>query len=300
MTGKRIHIVQNGSKKIRKQTESAINSILGLSAFVITVYKTNARGDAKRYCAEQVHSNDIVIAVGGDGTCNEVVNGIMEAELANVALGIIPAGTGNDFLKMCVDKSELSLTERLQANQYQDLDIGFVETASGNYHFLNIADMGLGGKVIEIMERQRAIKIGGKFSYASSIIRGFFTYKKPMVRISTEEFSYSGKLMLLGMCNGAVFGHGLYIFPGAQVDDGKLGFTLIGDVTLYDYVKYLSRLKKGLRISHPEVHYIEGKSLELDLLAGNLYGETDGEYMPGSSCKVSVLPSALKLINSLR
>lgn len=300
MTEKRIHIVQNGAKRLPKSVEEQIVRIEEISDFKVTRFITNSRNHARIYCREHVKSNNIVIAVGGDGTCNEVVGGIMDSGSEKVALGIIPAGTGNDFLRMCKQNSEEQLLDLIAQEDFQPLDLGVVKINDERYYFLNIADLGLGGKVIEIMERQRAIKIGGKFSYASSIIRGFFSYKKPTVKISMPGFSFQGKMMLLGMCNGAVFGHGLTIYPGAKVNDGKLGFTIIGDVTLVDYIRYLAKLKKGLRIDHPEVHYCEGEELELELLGGKIYGETDGEFIPGSACKTVVIPSALMLINPLK
>ena len=95
---------------------------------------------------------------------------------------------------------------------------------------------------------------------------------------------------------GGVFGHGLTIHQEARVDIGKLGLTILGNVSLMQYVKNLSKLKRGLKIDHPEVQYYHFDELSVQT-SKEVYLETDGEIAGSNTIKVQVLPGMLQCVN---
>ena len=103
--------------------------------------------------------------------------------------------------------------------------------------------------------------------------------------------------MLAAFCNGSIFGDGLYIHPGAQIDDGQLKLTLLGKVSLFDYVKNVLRVKRGKKIKHPEAHYLNiSYPVQLKSNAGVLHAETDGEYISGQAFTIDLDVRKLKLL----
>ena len=192
---------------------------------------------------------DVIVAVGGDGTLNEVVNGMIHAS-SNAVLGHIPMGTANDFSKTIeLNKDIDQFISLLKNNTTKTIDIGKVTCLNKKEeiirYFINIADAGLGGYVANTLNKSKKL-LGPNFTYFQAIIKGIIRFKKPLVKIKIGNISYEGKLMSIAICNGTTFGSGLIISPEAILDDGKFHITLLGDVTLLDYFKNLKKLKKAL------------------------------------------------------
>jgi diacylglycerol kinase (ATP) len=101
---------------------------------------------------------------------------------------------------------------------------------------------------------------------------------------------------MIAFCNGDMFGDGLYIHPGAKVNDGQLNITLLKKIGLMDYVLNLKNLKTGKRINHPEAFYFEDNELKISISKGKAVTETDGEHWPVAEIKVSIVPSALQVL----
>jgi diacylglycerol kinase family enzyme len=153
--------------------------------------------------------------------------------------------------------------------------------------------------VVSLLNRQREKwKMTGKISYASAILRAFFSYRKPEIEIRADDFTWRGKALMCVACKGSTFGHGLIIAPDARLDSGMLHCVLLGKVSLMDYVRNLSRLKKGQKIEHPEAHYFQTKSLLIELHSGILRQESDGELGGTGSFRFSVEPGRLKLLQT--
>ena len=105
--------------------------------------------------------------------------------------------------------------------------------------------------------------------------------------------------MLLAMCNGRVFGDGLIIGPQASLTSGNMNITLLGKITLLDYLLNMKKLKRGEVIKHKQVFYYETSSLRVDRISGEVPGEADGEVLKMASFQMEVLPGAMRVINPL-
>jgi diacylglycerol kinase (ATP) len=101
---------------------------------------------------------------------------------------------------------------------------------------------------------------------------------------------------MVAFCNGDMFGDGLYIHPGAKVNDGVLNITLLKKIGLLDYVRNLKNLKTGKRINHPEAFYFCDNEISMKVTKGKAVAETDGEHLPTAEIKVSIVPSALRVL----
>lgn len=153
----------------------------------------------------------------------------------------------------------------------------------------NIFDVGFGGYVIHQLTKLRNIGISGKFAYVISILWSFITFRKKEIELKIDGLTvYKGKTLLTAFCKGKVFGYGLTIQPDAKVSDDFIYVTLIGDVSLFDYVRHLGSLKKGRKIEHAHVHYFKGKECELILTSVNsIYAEFDGESKTVYSSRIT-------------
>ncbi len=243
-------------------------------------------------------SFDVIVSAGGDGTMNEVLNGILDSnnEIKPV-LAILQNGTGNDFVKSAKLKSNISdFINAILENRSIKIDIGRIESNGQTHYFLNISDTGFGGNVIEILDKQRKY-VGGKISYSISILRAFIGFRKPTLSIKTDDFQFQGKVLMVAICNGSVFGNGLIINPYAKINDGILNITYLGNVSIIDYIMNFRKLKKGLPILHPEVHYLETKSIEIKRIKGKVSSEMDGEYLAIEDQVISIVKGGIKILD---
>lgn len=293
-----ILVILNSKHRLSKDVNTFLDRIEADDALQVTLKKTRRKKHAKKLAKKHGAEKDAVIGIGGDGTFHEMVNGIMkQGHLTN--LGFIPNGTGNDYVKMYQAFRPDDFIERLKSGVYNEVDLGHLMRKKKERYFINIAGVGLDGKVIELVERSAQRGRSGRLSYANAILRAFFTFRKPELHVVGDDFVYRGPVMLLAMCNGRVFGDGLIIGPQASLTSGKMNITLLGKVTLLDYLLNLGKLKKGRVINHKQVFYYETSSLRVDRISGDVPGEADGEVLKMSSFQLEVLPGAMRVINPL-
>ncbi len=277
-----------------------IDAYSNVAELSIELKLTEKTGDARKFAFESTQKNyDIIIAAGGDGTINEVLNGMFDSEEEKPHLLIVPIGTGNDFmLNRNIFTSPEQLYNSITSLERTSLDIGSIKENTKVHYFLNIADAGFGGATVHTLNRQRKF-LRGKISYSIAILRTFFYYRKPTIEFESPNFNYKGKALMVAFCNSESFGNGIRIHPEADPSDQNMNITLLGKVSLFDYLRYLPKLKKGIRIDHPELHYFIANEAHLKVIEGSAPIEADGEAVTYRNVKVSLVPSAVKLIEPL-
>ena len=293
---KRVTLIIHGHRKLSKETIEAIALMEMDPMLIVKQKRTKGPGDAVELARHAVSKSDYIIAIGGDGTCNEVINGIMLEPTSDIVFGVIPNGTGNDFVRNLPPFSAHGFVSAIVDKKHRTIDIGRINFTHESRYFLNVADIGFGAKVIETMNRQRSSGIGGKLSYNLAILRSFFTYRKPNLEVRDGDFQFEGKSLMIVFSNGTTFGHGLCIAPDAQLNSGELEMTIIGNVSLAEYGRNLGNLKTGKKITHPEVIYRSFKRITVKTVEKDLCVETDGEIAGRSSIEVEVVPNALQLV----
>lgn len=267
---------------------------LGSVQFISTLRKKHAIELAKQATE---NGCDYLIAVGGDGTLHEVINGMLQSNNpANKypTIGLLPHGSANDFARTaCVSNSIEELFEMIQSNTTQKIDLGKIilqETREIRY-FINIAGVGLGAEVAQNLEQSSSV-FGPDFNYFKHIIKGFLSYVKKEVCCTSNSWHWKGKLLQMTVANGRYFGNANCIAPDARLTDGQFKVTIFGDLSIWDYLKNYGNLKKGMKINLPQVSYHNASEVFLE--SNDSCGiEADGEYVGLAPASISVLPKAI-------
>lgn len=243
---------------------------------------------------------DYLVAVGGDGTLNEVINGVLQSNTPAheyPAIGLLPYGSANDFARTAgVRKSTKELFKLIQSNSIQKIDLGKIvlQRSGETRYFINIAGVGLGPEVARSIEGSSSV-LGPGFNYFKHIINGFLCYTKKEVSCTSSSWKWKGKLLQMAVANGRYFGKAICIAPDAQLADGQFQVSIFGDLSIWDYLKNLGKLKKGVRINHPEVSYHQAPEVHIE--SQDACGiEADGEYVGLAPAIISVLPEAVSFI----
>lgn len=271
------------------------------SFFSANIIYSNYAGHANKLAEKEVRSGiQVIIAVGGDGTLNEVLNGILNLPYEGTTLGYFPMGTANDFAKTAgLVQNPKQLINSLINFSTRKINVGKIKCekteASSHRYFINIADTGLGGYVAKKLTSDKK-RLGAKFTYLKHTILGLLFYKKETTRITMDKEVYQGPLMSLVVCNGRVFGNGLVVSPNAELDSGFLEITLFGKVTLWDYIKNLKNLKSGCKLDHKNIFYYRAQSIRVQT-NGPIASEVDGEFAGEGDSTFSMSPFSIKLLN---
>lgn len=296
----KIAFIINAKRHLSVHARQIIDGVKAVNENEVSEFYTLGPKDAieiARNCSK-VHFESI-IAVGGDGTLNEVVNGIMQTEQRPI-LGVIPNGTGNDFFRNLGEFNPETWMDAFQGMHIQTVDLLRLEQHGENNYGINIIGIGFDGHVIQILNRQRT-KWGmkGRLSYPTAISRAFLTYKRPVLKITADNYASEGRTLLFTACNGTTFGHGLTIAPQARINSSVFVCVHFADLNLWDYVRYLKKLKRGERIVHPQLNYFETEEVKIEVINGKAFCESDGEMMQEGNCKISILPNELRVFSPL-
>ena len=267
---------------------------MGSVQFISTLRKKHAIELAKQATE---NGCDYMVAVGGDGTLHEVINGMLQANIpANEypAIGLLPYGSANDFARSAgITNSIAALIALIQSNTTQKIDLGkiIIQQTQETRYFINIAGVGLGSEVAQNLERSSSV-LGPDFNYFKHIIKGFLSYVKKEVSCTSSTWQWKGKLLQMAVANGRYFGKAICIAPDAKLTDGQFQVAIFGDLSIWDYLKNFSNLKKGVKINLPQVSYHDTNEVLLESNA-SCGIEADGEYVGLAPATISVLPKAI-------
>lgn len=267
---------------------------MGSVQFISTLRKKHAIELAKQATE---NGCDYMIAVGGDGTLHEVINGVLQSNIpANEypAIGLLPHGSANDFARTArISNSIEELIELIQSNTTQKIDLGkiIIQQTQETRYFINIAGVGLGPEVVQNLEQSSSV-LGPGFNFFKHIIKGFLSYVKKEVSCTSSTWQWKGKLLQMAVANGRYYGNAICTAPDAKLTDGQFQVVIFGDLSIWDYLKNLGNLKKGVKINLPQVSYHDANEVLLE--SNDSCGiEADGEYVGLAPATISVLPKAI-------
>ena len=264
------------------------------------LYLTGRHGDAERF-ASGAAGADIVIACGGDGTNHGVVNGLMQIPAdERPAFGFIPCGSGNDFARNFKEVGPMSLIKKLKPGfTTESIDLLHISTAAHQRHALNMITCGIGAEIAATVNRRKFI-MPAAFNYYSAIIAWLLRYRAPEIRITSEEQEASGPVFLAAFGNGVYAGHGLGLNPGAVLNDGHMGLTTIGNVGVFDFLRYQGTLKRAEQVQDERVCYSRTSGAHIEVFSGRLAIECDGEPLTilaaGEGARIKNVPGAIRLL----
>lgn len=281
--------------KIHKQLNASLDKF--------SIEFTKGAQDATRITKEALLDGyQTVVAAGGDGTTNEVVNGFFENDqLINpqASLGFISLGTGEDWPRTLGSRDIMEAVRTLREDRTQACDVGLVRCRDikGNpvtRYFINVADAGFGAAVAARVNRSTKL-FGSLISYLSGLLRTLAKYKNHPVIIKIDDF-YEKEIALfsVAVANGQFFGGGMWIAPQAKFDDGLFEVVVIEELSRIEVLANIKKIYDGTLSKHPKVHCFQAKTVRLESDSEVLI-ETDGEHPGILPVTFEILPGALKI-----
>ena len=253
---------------------------------------------------EAIHKGfECVVAVGGDGTINEVTNGFFEngkAINAKAALGVVSRGTGGDFRKTFGWDTDFDLAlQRVAGGKNVPFDVGELEFRAhdgqtGRRYFANICSFGVSGVVDQEVNRSSKA-LGGKLSFMLASAKAMMKYDDRKVRFSADGGPGEDVLVTtLAVGNGKYFGGGMKVCPDAEVSDGQFDVTLWSGYGLMDFALKQSSLYSGEHVKWKGTRRLRCKTFTAES-AQEVLIDCDGEQPGKLPCKMTILPGAIQL-----
>jgi YegS/Rv2252/BmrU family lipid kinase len=235
----------------------------------------------------------LLVVIGGDGTVNEVVNGVAgtDAEIA-----VLPNGTGQDFARTHgipsgIDEAVRAVLDRTT----RTIDLGRVEVADGTTRFFaNVGSAGMSGSVAR-RANSMTKRFGGRATFFYALTREFLAWQNTRVELELDDgVRREGPMHDVIVANGRFHGGGMKLAPEARQDDGAFDVVTIGDVNKLDFLTTAPKLYSGRYLSHPKVELLRSSSVAIDAETP-LPLEVDGEPIGTTPARFEVVRSALRL-----
>ncbi|XP_030541077.2 sphingoid long-chain bases kinase 2, mitochondrial [Rhodamnia argentea] len=251
---------------------------------------------------------DAVIAVGGDGTLHEVVNGFFwagkpitnhDTATCSTALGLIPLGTGSDFARTFGWKNDPhDAVDRIVKGQRSQIDIGVIGGENEELHyFLNVADIHLSAKAGYYASRYKRFR---NLCYVFGALQAFIGHRNQDLRIKVNDGEWETYPQVTALCigNAKFFGGGMKIAPNADPCSGNFEVVILQDFKWYDFIIKLHKLYNGTHLSVNNVSSRSVLSIEVEEISGtgSIFVQSDGEHLGFLPRKFRVLPSAIEMI----
>ncbi len=245
-----------------------------------------------------------IIVVGGDGTMNEVINGVFAQKRINtteVMLGMISVGTGNDWARMFnipVDYEGAVQTIKQQKTFIQDAGLVNYRKNEKEWkrYFINIAGMGFGARVVERSNRMKDKGKSGPFLYFYNIFYSLIRYRAQKAEIEIDGKTYDRTVFSLNVGIGKYNGGGMIQVPHAIADDGLYSITLIKKIGKLTVLANMKRLYNGSIVTHSKVETYMARSIQIDG-SRRLQIETDGETLGHGPMSFKVIPRSIRVIS---
>ncbi len=233
-----------------------------------------------------------VIAVGGDGTLFEVINGLLlNRNSIPVPVGQIPVGTGNSFIKdLGIFTKEQSFSAIVSGN-IREIDLGHFKCSSGNFYFANLLGTGF---VSNVAYRARKYKKLGPLSYILGVIEEVAVLKSVKIELDIDGEIFKRDAVFTEICNSRYTGGEMMMAPNAEIDDGLMDIVILNKVSGMKLLSLFPKLFKGTHIGDEAVEVLRGKNISLKS-SRPLALTPDGETFGNTPIEVSTHPKKIKM-----
>lgn len=246
--------------------------------------------------------HETVVAVGGDGTVNEVVNGLMApgAERAGARLGIIITGRGSDLARTIgIPSDPEAACERLLEPRTMTVDLGLAEFTVGEERcerfFVNVAGIGFDAEVVRRANRNFRFA-RGTVPYLSALVMSLFAWRnRPVEIVLDDRPPIPATIYLVAVANGQYFGGGMRVAPDADPNDGLLDVCVANDIGKVEFLRTVPRVYEGTHVSHPAIDIYRARRVEVRS-AHPLASQLDGEEAGCAPLVFRVVPAALEVV----
>jgi len=241
---------------------------------------------------------ELVVAVGGDGTLNEAVNGVVKAG-GTTELAVIPLGTGMDFVRTYGIPTRFDDAVRnVLEGTPKTIDVGRVsyrewDGRAGERYVANVGSVGMSAAVAR-RANGMSKALGGKATFFYALTRVFLEWENTVVSVQLDDERREARMHDVVVANGQWHGGAMWLAPEAKPDDGLFDVVLIGDVTKRDFVTTAPKIYRGTYLSHPKVELLRSRTVAVDA-AEHLPIELDGEQVGTTPARFEIVPAALRV-----
>ena len=275
-------------------------------------YITKAVGDAEKFarlvCEETKATNPDeelrLVACGGDGTVNEVLNGIMGYE--NAVLGVVPIGTGNDFVRNFPENADfLDISAQLQGYTMKSDVIkyfGVIDGKEQTRYCINMFNIGFDCNVADLTQTLKTYPLlSGSVAYLAAIVGMLVKKKGANLKVELDgEVVENGPLLLTAVANGGFCGGGVNSAPTASINDGVMDVNVIYDITRTKFLKKFPYYSKGTHMELPDIDdfllFRQCKEAKITPLDGSMRLCVDGEIVDAGEVKMEMIPLAVNVL----
>ena len=294
-----------GGKAERRLPE--VSRCLGERLGPVEVRRTERSGHATQLAHDALKAGaDLVIAVGGDGTANEVVNGFFDNSQAvrpDACLGFIPFGTGGDLQRTLEIPSDVErAVDILAAGAQATIDVGKAAFVSHDgspleRYFVNLLSLGLGGDVAVRAKNFLSPLLGGKLAFLYATVAGLVRFRGKRVRLALDEEPAPSEFFISNVAigNGRYHGGGMHPCPRAVMNDGLLDVTTIDYLTMFEFLRDVSYLYSDDIYRHPKARHFRARKIVAQS-DETTYIEIDGEALGRLPLEINLLPSSLRIV----
>lgn len=235
---------------------------------------------------------DGIIAVGGDGTLFELLNGLLKARPDfDLPIGQIPVGTGNSFIKDLAIETIEDAVDKIAAGKTAPIDVGFFKHAEGEHYFINLLGTGF---VANVAHRAGKYKKLGSLSYVIGVFEEVVQLKSVPVELSIDGQVYHRDYIFAEICNSTKTGGNMIMAPAAKINDGLLDVVLLNHISKLNLLRIFPQIFKGTHVNDDHVETFRGQQIKV--VAETPQRLTpDGEVFGSTPIEVSILPQRIRM-----
>jgi diacylglycerol kinase (ATP) len=258
---------------------------------------TRGRGDAERLAADAASGgHDRVVAIGGDGTVQEIVNGLIEGSVP-ASLGVVPAGSGNDLARSIGLPRDPAEAWRVAVGRHtRTIDVARARNGdAAERWFVSAGGIGFDAQVAAAMVSRGRWQLG-RPGYLLTTLAELRRFTNRRIELRIDATTSTHDVLFVAVANGAFYGGGMRIAPSARPDDGILDVCVVGDITRLTAIRQLPNLYRGTHVDHPQVTMRTGRSIAIE---GERDRDTrihlDGEPFGSLPLRISIAPAAIEV-----
>ena len=275
-----------GSEKIAAFTKALLNHLVG---YTHEVHMTEYGGHALKLAEQALaQKSSLVVAVGGDGTVNEVLQAMV---YSGIPMAIVPTGSGNGLARHCgipidIDKA----MQMIVRSAIEKIDIG----KANETYFISNAGVGYDAW---ICHRIKESKHRGLKMYVREVVKNYFAYSRDTYKIIADGVEMTHKAFFLNVANGKEFGYGFQIAPDASLQDGLLDLILVKKINVFNGLRFVwDGWNKKLHLNNDCIH-LKAKRIEIESVNELKYYQTDGDgHECNGKCVFEIYPKSLYLL----
>lgn len=235
-----------------------------------------------------------IAALGGDGTLSEVVNGVAGS---GAALAVVPAGTGNDFVRWAGIPAEPMAAARLAlAGSARPIDLGEIRAAGRSMYFINVAGFGFDAEVARAVNAYPKY-LGGTVPYVLGILKTLWRYRPTPVRLTMDGRVLERKVLLAAVANCKSYGGGMLIAPDAAENDGWFDVCVAGDLGPAEVLLVVPKIYSGGHKTHPKCEFFRCRELHVEA-AAPLGCQADGELAGSLPLTFRIHPGGIRCVTA--